>query len=362
MIKDLKAFKYRLEKIDIQKTQAIDKFINEIDINQDNYSNWENDIYSDEIIGVDLEKLPQIIDRLFASNDKILFMLSLMLIEATFMELPYITPLENYPMFKEKFKLLKGTLIYIYSCSFNPASDCMTMILLNNDPKAKLFTAKEKELLKESTNTKIKYILDYCKGKKKIEQKAFNDLAVLIDLACYINNDETTKIIKSVEKIPLDFECKLFLAKYKAVNNTKITKKEFDELLNNEDEIQRVVMVFENIGKINLLPLTKISQEKIAKSEMITWLKYPTELGKAPAEIDLIDTFIYNKKTCYIYKFKKNKSDKSFLIGIAGGYTKNKLTAQNSGLTFSLFEKLEKDYLNQAIKIADFITDAFNNK
>lgn len=95
---------------------------------------------------------------------------------------------------------------------------------------------------------------------------------------------------------------------------------------------------------------------------MIKWLEYPTELGKAPDEIELLGAFEFNEHTYYAYKFKSNDFiTKDFMLGIVGGYEKNKLTAVTTGGTFSKFEVLKEDYMEQAAELAQFIYDYWVN-
>ena len=90
-----------------------------------------------------------------------------------------------------------------------------------------------------------------------------------------------------------------------------------------------------------LFPTELISDEYIAKSEMVQWLVYPTELGKAPDELELIGCTDVENETYYVFKYKSDSDNlaelkNEWLIGWSSG----------EGGAFSNFDKLcdyEKD-------------------
>ena len=95
---------------------------------------------------------------------------------------------------------------------------------------------------------------------------------------------------------------------------------------------------------------------------MVGWLKYPTELGKVPEEISLLESFEIDDEICYSYKFRASEFwNQEEMIGVAGGYPKNEITARDCGWTFSKFEILEKDYQKQGRELVKFIQDYWKN-
>ena len=82
---------------------------------------------------------------------------------------------------------------------------------------------------------------------------------------------------------------------------------------------------------------------------MIDWLVYPTELGKAPDTIELVDVIEKNDIEFYIYKFSSDVfKDRGDMIGISGGFVKDTFTLKEAGFVFSNFDTIEKDYKKQA--------------
>lgn len=90
-------------------------------------------------------------------------------------------------------------------------------------------------------------------------------------------------------------------------------------------------------GKQSMFPPECATPEYLAKSDMIRWLVYPTELGKAPDAIELMGT---TKAHGSIYRIFKYKSDSANL----GDELKNKWLigwSSEAGDTFSNFDLLE---------------------
>ena len=91
-----------------------------------------------------------------------------------------------------------------------------------------------------------------------------------------------------------------------------------------------------NAGKESLFPREYASEEYLAKSDLVRWLTYPTELGKAPDEVVYLGKIkrLFKKEVFYVFRFssdsdtldeeKKNK----WLIG----------RSSNEGGTFSNFD------------------------
>lgn len=118
----------------------------------------------------------------------------------------------------------------------------------------------------------------------------------------------------------------------------------------------------EKLGFINKY-LNDVSQESIAKSNMIRWLEYPTELGTLPDKIELLGDFIFNDTRIIAYKFSKEDFKiHGDLIGISGGFPLDKVSSISSGYTFSKFEVLSNDWEKQATELANFIASCWRER
>ena len=101
--------------LEINNRNAVSEIANKININSDNLDQWIENIFSEKIDNFNMGKLPYLIDELYRSNEYNKFVLCCMLLEATCDKLDFITNLEQYPLFIDKFKELIPTLISVYS-------------------------------------------------------------------------------------------------------------------------------------------------------------------------------------------------------------------------------------------------------
>lgn len=86
----------------------------------------------------------------------------------------------------------------------------------------------------------------------------------------------------------------------------------------------------------NMFPKEYSAPEYLAKSDLVHWLTYPTELGKMPDEIVLLGDVKVKKEQYYIFKYKsdsKTLSDDLHNVWLIGW-------SSNDGGTFSNFDRL----------------------
>lgn len=107
------------------------------------------------------------------------------------------------------------------------------------------------------------------------------------------------------------------------------------------------------LEKKALFPKSELTQPKLAESDMVGWLTFPTELGRMPDHIQLMkvverDTgpeggvFVY-----YVFRFKLDPPDEraadGWLAGISGPFRKQEFPTPDSwGETFSTFTAWNK--------------------
>lgn len=104
-------------------------------------------------------------------------------------------------------------------------------------------------------------------------------------------------------------------------------------------------------GKQNLFPNAYSTPEHLAKSDMVHWLMYPTELGKEPDEIEYIGkvTYLFKKDVYYVFKYRSNSDT-------LGDNLKNKWLigwSSEDGGTFSNFDEYalyEKNTIDATLK------------
>lgn len=351
----------RVNVINPDDKNSIIDIVNNIDINEDNFDQWVDSIFSDKINLFDMGKLPYIIDELYKTNDKLKFMLCCMLLESTCDKLDFITNLEKYPLFVAKFEVLVNTLTTVYEHVDNGIANCVSLIIINNDPKFNYFDDDMKDRIINATKRKLKDILNYLK-KQNINSLVYEDLEVIVDMSCYLNDKEISNIIDQIDHLGKNENADIFIMKYKVINNMKISDKKLKMLKQDSERLWLLYNIMEKLN-INNIYLNDVSQESIAKSNMIKWLKYPTELGGNPDKIELLGEFIYNNTKCFAYKFSKNNFKISGdLLGVSGGFPLDKISSITSGYTFSKFENVSDDWEKQSNELVEFIVNCWKNR
>ena len=86
-----------------------------------------------------------------------------------------------------------------------------------------------------------------------------------------------------------------------------------------------------------MFPTECTTEEYLAKSDLVRWLTYPTELGKAPDEIVYIGKIkkLFKKEVFYVFKYRSNSDT-------LGDDLKNKWLigwSSRDGGTFSNFDE-----------------------
>lgn len=119
-------------------------------------------------------------------------------------------------------------------------------------------------------------------------------------------------------------------------------------------------------NRLELYPPEYADEEYLAKSDLIQWLLYPSELNKFPDKIERLGTIKVKKEKYYIYKYQTDSENlpddfkNQWLIG----------WSNENGGTFSVFAKLsdyekstpEKTLKNIANKLIKCGATAFNIK
>lgn len=345
----------------LENKNSIKDIVDNIDITEDNFDSWVDNIFSDKIESFDMNKLPYLIDELYKTTDKLKFMLCCMLLEVTCDKLEFITNLENYPLYIDKYETLIHTLATVYNHVDNGIANCMSLIIINNDPKFEHFDEENKNIIINATKRKLKGILDYLKT-KNINPLVYRDLEVIVDMSCYLNDEEIGKLINEIDNINYNDNADIFIMKYKIINDMKISDEKLKILKQDTNKLYLLYSVMERLG-VNNVYLKDITQESIAKSDMIRWLCYPTELGSKPDKIELLGEFIYNDTRCFAYKFsKKDFKISGELLGVAGGYPMDKVSSVSTGYTFSKFENVQDDWEEQSGELVETIFNYWKNR
>ncbi len=197
---------------------------------------------------------------------------------------------------------------------------------------------ESKELLGDYIAAEIKR---YVNG--ELDDVVINNLEFACDIAKYFANDSIIALLYTVLKLNnnnisfyaigslLEAECKVPTDTIVALANDLVYADITYALLSKH-------------GKEALFPSELASSEYLAKSDLVHWLTYPTELGKEPDEIEYLGK-VRKKEDYYIFRFKSDSDTLSddikgkWLIG----------WANNEGGTFSNFD-LYQDYEQKTVE------------
>lgn len=97
------------------------------------------------------------------------------------------------------------------------------------------------------------------------------------------------------------------------------------------------------------------SQLAAATEAMINWLAHPSELGKAPCEIECAGTFERHDMLYYIFRYKREEGG-AWLVGVCGGYEEREM--QHCGHVFSEMQEYNAETAeNDCIAMVEMIRE-----
>lgn len=113
----------------------------------------------------------------------------------------------------------------------------------------------------------------------------------------------------------------------KLANKQTISADDVKTLANDPSLRVVVFRILEEAGRTDLFPAEHLTKAKGAEGFMVNWLEYPTELGRAPNEIELLETVLHAGDTeleYFVFMFRTLPphwaARKSWMMGISGPY------------------------------------------
>jgi hypothetical protein len=128
-------------------------------------------------------------------------------------------------------------------------------------------------------------------------------------------------------------------------------------------------LFFDKLGELDrseLFPAAERTQAKFAESEMVHWLAFPTELGRVPDHIELMQTLDADlgpddgMATYFVFRFKTDPPDQfakdGWMAGVAGPFLrKDSPSTDAQGQTFSTFTAWEtasaEEHLDKILEV-----------
>lgn len=178
-------------------------------------------------------------------------------------------------------------------------------ILLKGKENLQKLPEEIKNLFAEHTVKDLKRYL----GKDNLDEDEKISLEILVDVCCCYANDEILTLLQKV--IDLGFDCINYYAIGTMFEFGKEVKAE--TVLSLAKSLKYAFLTYEllsDYGMLHLYPNEYASREYLAKSDLVHWLTYPTELGKEPDEIELLGNATVKdrsgKSEYYIFKYRSD--------------------------------------------------------
>ena len=206
--------------------------------------------------------------------------------------------------------------------------------LLSYDKSVGKFSAEAKAVIADYVSSEMERYLN----KDGLSEDEINNLEIAADVCKHFINDKTVSVLQRILNL-----------KHNNINYYAVAT-----LISCKQPIGAVVIadlardlvyadltydLLKNNNMTELFPKEYTSAEYLAKSDLVHWLTYPTELGKTPDEIVLMGDVNVKGEKYYIFKYKSDSDTLSaelrneWLIGWSSA----------DGGTFSNFDLL-RDY------------------
>lgn len=203
--------------------------------------------------------------------------------------------------------------------------------LLEHKDKIKNMSADAKSAIAEFTESELERLL----SEKDLSDDAVNIIEFAADVSKYFI---TGKILDMLEKAMsvVDNQIRYFILETLLENNRQVSADAIKEIAGDLSYANLLKNVLVKYGKANLFPKEYDTPEYLAKSDLVHWLCYPTELNQKPDEIELLGKATVKKEDYFIFKYKSDSDNLTdelqnvWLIGWSG----------SQGSTFSEFDKL----------------------
>lgn len=219
--------------------------------------------------------------------------------------------------------------------------------LLEHKDKIKNMSSDAKSVIAEFTESELERLL----SEKDLSDDAVSIIEFAADASKYFI---TGKILDMLEKAMsvVENQVKYFILETLIENNRQVSADAIKELAGDLSYANLLKNVLVKYGKANLFPKEYDTLEYLAKSDLVHWLCYPTELNQKPDEIEFLGKATVKKEDYFIFKYKSDSDNLTdelqnvWLIGWSG----------SQGSTFSEFDKLSDYEKKTPEKTVKYIT------
>ena len=208
-------------------------------------------------------------------------------------------------------------------------------MLLNFKSKLKSLGVEQKNIIGRFIEADIRR---YIFPGEPLSEDAESNLEFAVDIASVFMCDGIAELLYKALEITKT-ETKLFALKTLAETDKELPVDAVKEVMDDPSCAVVLYLTLKKLNKLEVLPEEYKSEDYISRSDLIRWLSFPSELGKAPTELEYLGEKKIRRKTFRIFRFKSDSENLSenlrgkWLIG---------WSAYDCGGTFSTYAEYEK--------------------
>jgi len=220
--------------------------------------------------------------------------------------------------------------------------------LLHYRDRIRLFTEGARNKLSRHLHSEMRRILDM----EEIKGEPLDALEMLADVCKLFPCEDTAPLLMNLLCLRQN-QVSFYAVESLLSLGQEVPQWAIEELAKDLVQANLVYGTLERYGKTDLFPAELRNEVYLAKSDLVHWLTYPTELGQTPDEIEYIGKikYLFKRDVYHVFKFRscsetlgEDRKDK-WLIGWSG----------KDGGTFSNFDEFEKFDLGDTDKTLKYI-------
>ena len=197
------------------------------------------------------------------------------------------------------------------------------------------FTDGAKAKLSQHIHREIRRILDM----EEISGEPLDALEMLSDVCKLFPGNDTSALLMEILGLRQN-RVSYYAVESLLALNADVTQWAIEDLAKDLTQANLLHGTLTQYGKAGLFPAQLNNEEYLAKSDLVHWLTYPTELGQAPDEIEYVGKikYLFKKEVYHVFRYRSESNTLSddlkgkWLIGWSSA----------DGGTFSNFDEFEK--------------------
>ncbi len=233
---------------------------------------------------------------------------------------------------------------------------CALLPLKDEYQKAQLYNGllHYQHLISSLPDDSKKLFADYIESQLKnylnseLTEEILNSLEIASDVAQHFATDAILASLQSLLKIE-NSNIRYYAVRSLLAAKQEVPKEIIVSLANDIVYADMTYAILKMHGKTDLFPAELANEEYLAKSDLVHWLTYPTELGKEPDQIEYLGK-VKKKEIYHIFRYTSDSDNLEdelhgqWLIG----------WSNNEGGTFSnfdLYSNFEQKTVEKTLKV-----------